>query len=64
MAAIGYVAQESAQLSQQLAQLAESISGTGLTYVLLDDLTLGTQVSKVAQMVKRLNSNEWLAHEG
>jgi len=62
MAAIGYVAQESAQLSQQLAQLAGSISGTGLTYVLLEDWALGTQVSKVTEMVKRLNSNEWLVH--
>lgn len=62
MAAIGYVAHESAQLSHQLVQLAETISGTGLTYVLLENGPLGSQVSKILEMVKRLNTSEWLAH--
>lgn len=62
LAAIGRVAMNSGDVSMQVQQLAESVTGTGLIYFIMRDLTLGQQLGQVKMMVEQATTNEWIRH--
>ncbi len=62
LAAIGRVALDSGHASIALQQLAETMTGTGLIYVLLRDAPFGRQLQDVHAMVEQATTNEWIRH--
>jgi hypothetical protein len=62
LASIGSVAMNSGHASMAVQQLAETMTGTGLIYFILQDATLGAQLKNVLAMVERATTNEWIDH--
>lgn len=62
LAGIGAVAMNSGHASMAVQQLAETVTGTGLVYFVLQDATLGAQLRNVQAMVEHATTNEWITH--
>jgi hypothetical protein len=62
LAGIGAVAMNSGHASMAVQELAETMTGTGLIYFMLQDATLGAQLKNVQAMVEQATTNEWIKH--
>lgn len=60
--AIGGIVRSSGSASVGLQQMIADLSGTDLTYFMLQDATLGAQVKQSEAIVKATNTNEWITH--
>lgn len=60
--AIGSVSEASAWMTWMVQQIATAVTGTELLGFIMQDATIGSQISDVERLVKSCNSGEWVSH--